>query len=40
MIALHNGEEPNTFNETLTSSAKDLWMKVIKETESMKVNKI
>ena len=39
MIALHNGEEPNTYNDALTSSTKDLWMKEMEEEMMyMKVN--
>ena len=39
MITSYNGEEPNIFNEALTSSSRDLWMKVTEEEmESMKVN--
>ena len=41
MIASHDGDEPNTYNEALTSSAKDLWMKAMdEEMESMKVNQV
>ena len=41
MIASHDGDEPNTYNEALTSSAKDLWMKAIdEEMKSMKVNQV
>ena len=41
MIASHDGDEPNTYNEALTSSAKDLWMKAIEEKmESIKVNQV
>ena len=39
MIASHDGDELNTYNKALTSSAKDLWMKAMEEKmESMKVN--
>ena len=41
MIASHDSDESNTYNEALTSSAKDLWMKAIEEEiESMKVNQV
>ena len=37
----HHGKEPNTSNEALTSSVRDLWMKAIKEEmKSIKVNKV
>lgn len=39
MIALHDGNEPNTFNEALTLFARYLWMKAMEEEiESIKVN--
>ena len=41
MIASQDSDEPNTYNKTLTSSTKDLWMKAIEEEmEFMKVNQI
>ena len=41
MIASHDGDEPNTYNEALISSAKDLWIKAMEEEiESMKVNQV
>lgn len=39
MIASHDGNEPNTFNEALTLFARYLWMKAMEEEiESIKVN--
>ena len=41
MIASHDGDELNTYNEALTSSTKDLWMKAMEEEmKSIKVNKV
>lgn len=41
MIASHDGEEPNVYNEALKSSTRDLWMKIIKEEmQSIKVNEV
>ena len=41
MITSHDGDKLNTYNETLTSSAKDSWIKVMEEEiESMKVNQV
>ena len=39
MITLQDNEEPNTFDEPFTSSARNLWIKVMEEEmKSMKIN--
>ena len=41
MITSHNGDELRTYNKTITSSAKELWIKAIDEgIESMRSNHI
>ena len=41
MIVSHDSKKPNTFDEALTLSARDFWMKAMKEEmESMKVNQV
>lgn len=41
MITSHSGDELRTYIETITSSVKELWIKVIdEEIESMRSNHI
>ena len=41
MIASHDGDEPRTYREAITSSTKELWIKAIdEEMKSMRSNHI
>ncbi|KAH9780120.1 reverse transcriptase Ty1/copia-type domain-containing protein [Citrus sinensis] len=41
MIASHDGDEPRTYSEAITSSAKELWIKAIdEEMKSMRSNHV
>ena len=41
MVALHDSDEPRTFNEAIASCAKELWIKAMnEEMDSMKSNQV